>query len=239
MNKYDVVYILRNDIQPNELRYSLRSIERNLPHGDVWFVGGQPVGLFPDKTITHQQKGILKWNRARSSLLKACSNGGVSEKFWLFNDDFFVLKPMESEEPFFGGLLHDHILRVEHRYKDKRTGYSKALRYCEDLLKGADLSTFDYALHIPLLVDKKKMLEALETFPDCPMFRSLYGNYAEIGGIQHNDVKIVEINKGIPEGADFVSTSDTSFNCGNVGTQIVKMFPEPCKYERPGHIARK
>jgi hypothetical protein len=235
MNKYDVVYILKNDIKPNELRYSLRSIERNLIHGDVWFVGGQPYGLKADKTITHTQRGILKWSKARDSLIRACKNGGVSEKFWLFNDDFFVLKPMENEEPFFAGLLHDHILRTEHRYGDKHTGYTRALRHCEDLLQDAELSTFDYALHIPMLVDKKKMLEALETFPDCPMFRSLYGNYAEIGGVQHNDVKIDNTDDSIPDGADFVSTTDGSFRCGVVGAQIRRLFPEKCKYENINH----
>lgn len=231
MNKYDVVYILKNDIHPNELRYSLRSIERNLEHGDVWFVGGQPQGLKSDKTITHTQRGILKWEKARDSLIRTCRNSGVPDKFWLFNDDFFVLKPIESEEPFFAGTLRDHILRIEHRYNDKRTGYSRALRYCEEVLHDAGLSTFDYALHIPMLIDKRKMLEALETFPDCPMFRSLYGNYAEIGGVQHNDVKIANTDDSIPDGADFVSTSDSSFNYGKVGSQIVRLFPESCRYE--------
>jgi hypothetical protein len=86
-----------------------------------------------------------------------------------------------------------------------------------------------------MLVDKKKMLEALETFPDCPMFRSLYGNYAEIGGVQHNDVKIDNTDDSIPDGADFVSTTDGSFRCGVVGAQIRRLFPEKCKYDNINH----
>ena len=42
MKKYDVVYILKNDVKPDEIRYSLRSIEQNLEHGNVWFFGGIP-----------------------------------------------------------------------------------------------------------------------------------------------------------------------------------------------------
>lgn len=231
MEKYDVVYILKYDVGLGELRYSLRSIEKNLPHGDVWFVCGQPFGLIPDRTITMRQKGILKWEKARSSMLKVCSNPHVPEKFWLFNDDFFVLKPVESEEPFFGGTLRDHILHIEHRYNDKHTGYTRALRYCESTLNDSDLPTFDYALHVPMLIDKQKMLEALETFPDCPMFRSLYGNYAGIGGSQHDDVKIVSLTEGIADGADYVSTSNDSFKNGLVGKQIRDMFPDMCRYE--------
>lgn len=231
MNKYDVVYILKNRVRPDELRYSLRSIEENLEHGNVWFIGGQPNGIIPDRSISMQQTGILKWEKARSSLIRACENEEISERFWLFNDDFFVLKPMESETPYFGGMLRDHILKVEHRYGDKRTGYTRALRNCEQVLKGADLTTFDYALHLPILVDKKKMLEAIETFPDCPMFRSLYGNYAEIGGVQHEDVKIVGMSNKFSDDADFVSTGDSSFAYGRVGVQIRRRFPEACKYE--------
>ncbi len=231
MNKYDVIYILKYDVEPYELRYSLRSIEKNLPHGEVWFVCGQPFGLIPDRTITMRQKGILKWEKARSSMLKVCSNRFVPDKFWLFNDDFFVLKPVTSEKPFFGGTLRDHILRVEHKYNDKQTGYSKALRYCESTLNESDMTTFDYAIHVPMLIDKQKMLEALETFPDCPMFRSLYGNYANIGGNQHDDVKVFGLNDTIPDGWDFASTTDESFDRGEVGKQIRSMFPDICRYE--------
>lgn len=232
MRKYDVVYILKNDIMPNEIRYSLRSIEQNLPHKDVWFVGGQPAGLVPDKALPMQQQGTLKWERARSSLIAICKNEDVSNKFWLFNDDFFVLEPVKSTKPFFGGLLHDRILHIEHRHNDKRTGYTRALRFCEKTLIDADCTTFDYALHLPMLVDKVKMLEALEAFPDCPMFRSLYGNYTEIGGIPHKDVKIIDVCGHIPAGSDYVSTSDSSFQYGVVGIEIRKRFLDKCKYEQ-------
>lgn len=232
MDKYDVVYILKNDIKPDELKYSLRSIEKNLPHRNVWFVGGQPNGLFPDNRIQMIQSGILKWEKARSSLIRACKNKDISERFWLFNDDFFVMKPVEDDTPFFGGMLRDRILRIEHRHGDKRTGYTKALRYCEQVLQDAEFSTFDYALHLPMLVDKKKMLEAIDTFPNCPMFRSLYGNYAGIGGVQHDDVKITGIDESIPDDADYVSTADSSFRCGKVGREIRRRFSEKCQYEQ-------
>ena len=231
MRKYDVVYILKNDIKPNELRYSLRSVEQFLPHKNVWFVGGIPAGLKADKVLPMQQTGMLKWERARSSLIRICKNEDVSNKFWLFNDDFFVLEPVTSTKPFFGGMLRDHILHVEHRHRDKRTGYTRALRFCEELLQDAGCSTFDYALHLPMLVDKKKMLDALETFPECPMFRSIYGNHAEIGGVQHDDVKIISVTDHIPKDADYVSTSDSSFAYGVVGREIRKRFPDKCKYE--------
>lgn len=230
MKKYDVVYILKNDVKPDEIRYSLRSIEQNMQHGDVWFVCGQPQGLMPDHRLMIAQTEPVKWDRVRGSLFKVCSNKDVPDRFWLFNDDFFVLQQMTSEAPFYQGLMRDHILRVEKRHHGV-TNYTRHLRECEEVLKGADLPTFDYAVHMPMLIDKAKMLEALKTFSDCPMCRCLYGNYAEVGGEIHEDVKIVTLDEPIPEGADFVSTDNASFAYGAVGRQIRRMFRDKCRYE--------
>lgn len=231
MRKYDVVYFLKPDFINNELRYSLRSIEANMTHGKVWFVGGQPNELFPDERMPLVQKGKTKWEKVRGMLRAVCENDDISKKFWLFNDDFFVLEKMTSEKALFNGTLRDHILHIEHRYNDRPTGYTKQLRACERLLKEAGLPTFNYAIHVPMLIDRKKMLEALDTFPTCPMFRSIYGNYAEVGGNNHKDVKIVGMNHVMEGDWDFVSTEDMSFDYGAVGAQLKRIFPEPCKYE--------
>lgn len=230
MKRYDVIYILKQGAGDSELRYSLRSIEKNMQHGDVWFVCGQPRGLVPDHRLEIPQTEPVKWDRVRGSLFRVCSNNDVPDKFWLFNDDFFVLKPMASETPMYQGLMRDHILRVEKKYHGI-TDYTRHLRECEATLKGADLPTFDYAVHMPMLIDKAKMLEALKVFPDCPMFRCLYGNYAVIGGEIHDDVKIVELDEPIPDDADFVSTCDAAFAQGIAGRQIMQMFRDKCRYE--------
>ena len=234
MRRYDVVYILKQNIPaPNELRYSLRSIEANMTHGDVWFVGGQPKGITPDKRLPMVQKGRNKWERARSSLIAICKNEEISQRFWLFNDDFYVMKRMLSTKPYFAGLLRDHIIRIESRRNSRPSMYSNALRECERQLKRAGLTTFDYALHIPMLIDKTLMLEALDAFPYCPMFRSIYGNYAKIGGTQHPDVKVKSPEQEIDPELDFMSTSNKSFG-GTAKALLAERFPEPCRYETDG-----
>lgn len=231
MKKYDVVYILKEGCGSEELRYSLRSIEKNMTHGKVWFYCGKPEGIEPDEYVPTKQQGILKWEKARSSLMLACMNDDITEKFWLFNDDFFVLKRMRSTKPLFDGSMHDHILQIEHRHGDKHTGYTRMLMGCEAQLKDAGCTTFNYAIHIPMLVDRQEMLEALQMFPSCPMFRCLYGNYQAIGGSGHEDVKIRDLETGVPAGADFVSTDDNVFAEGKAGADIRKMFPDKCRYE--------
>ena len=230
MRKYDVVYILRENVLPNELRYSLRSIEANMTHGKVWFYCGCPKGITPDEYVPGSQSGANKWENTRNSLIKICSNDEISDRFWLFNDDFYILKRMTRTVPLHRGQLIDHIRGVESRHGGAPTSYTRQLRECERQLKAAGLDTLDYALHVPILVDRKKGLETLQAFPKCPMFRSLYGNYAKIGGEQIEDVKTTDPNKTIPEDALFFSTSNRAF-AGRVRKQLEERFPDPCRYE--------
>ena len=230
MRKHDVVYILRGNVAPDELRYSLRSIEANMTHGKVWFYCGCPEGIVPDEHVPGEQQGSSKWERVRDSLIKVCRNDKITKQFWLFNDDFYVLQKLEKTTPLHRGLLMDHVLDVERRHGGAQTGYTRQLRKCEDQLRQAGLTTLDYALHVPMLVDREKMLETLQMFPHCPMFRSLYGNYAKIGGDFMMDVKTVSRDKEIPEDALFFSTSNRAFG-GHVMEQLQERFPDPCRYE--------
>ena len=230
MRKYDVVYILKAGCSPGELRFSLRSIEANMDHGKVWFYCGQPDGITPDEAVKLRQIGLSKWERVRYSLRQICQNDKITKKFWLFNDDFYVMAPMEKATNYHRGELIDHIKGIESRRNGRPSGYSNNLRMCMEQLQSAGLTTLDYAIHIPMLIDRQKMLEALDAFPSCPMFRSLYGNHANIGGEYHEDVKTVDPGKTIPQDADFFSTSNKSFN--GLEKQLEERFPEPCKYER-------
>ena len=230
MRKYDVIYILKEGGPSEELRYSLRSIEANMSHGDVWFYGGIPAGFVPDHAVRFNQVGFTKWDKVRSTLIAICNNEEVPARFWLFNDDFYILQRMTSTKPVYNKTLRDHYEHVEKKHGG-RTAYSKALRYCEKVLLEKDCPTLDYAVHVPILIEKEKALETLNAFPDCPMFRSLYGNYNQVEGVHASDVKITDFNKRIDTEAAFLSTSNKSFRFGEVGKQLQKIFPEPCKYE--------
>ncbi len=230
MRKYDVIYILKDGGDYEELRYSLRSIETNMTHGDVWFYGATPRGFVPDHAVRFEQRGLNKWAKVRSTLLAICNDENVPGRFWLFNDDFFIMQRMNTTKAAYNETIRDHYESVERRHGG-RSNYTRALRLCEQELKARDLPTLDYAVHFPMLIDKDAALDTLLEFPGCPMFRSLYGNYNNVDGIHRTDCKIVELNARMEPEAAFLSTSNKSFKLGEVGKQIREAFPDPCKYE--------
>lgn len=228
----DVVYILKEDIDPRELRYSLRSVAKNFPHRRVWFVGGQPEGLYPDGRIAHKQIGQNKWENVRSSLFKVLECKDITDDFFLFNDDFFIMKPFEGEFiNYVGGTL-------EYRIREVFIKNGENSRYTEQLSKARAELLFDgfdamsFCVHLPMLINKQKAREVLSGLGS-PMFRSIYGNRARVPYIYHEDVKVYDLDTVPPESCDYLSTLESSFNNGKVGEFIRRRFNTPCRFENP------
>ncbi|MBQ3474468.1 glycosyltransferase [Candidatus Saccharibacteria bacterium] len=234
--EYDIVYMVKDEYENEELRYSLRSVEQNWKYRNIWFCGGCPNGLKPDKMFPIKQEGFLKWDRVRDMLIKVCENDDISENFWLFNDDFFILKPMADDmQPQYNGELIPYIERIEKKHQGREDAYTSRLRQANNTLKKMGYTTFNYEVHKPMLINRKKALEVLKKFEGTPCFRSLYGNYYAIGGINKHDMKIKVLNYGkmyLVEGTwEFLSTSDDSFNYGQVGTFLREKFYKKCRFE--------
>lgn len=229
----DIVYILRKDINPEELRYSLRSVEKNFRFSKLWFVCGQPKGFYPDGKIDHIQVGMNKWQRVRSSLMEIIKNDEISEEFYLFNDDFFVLKRQSGKfMNFSNGTLQKRIRDIEIR-TGSSSNYTRELLRLMATLQLKKLDTMSFAVHMPMLLTKTLVRETLKNMATdgTPMFRSYYGNEHEIPYIYHKDVKIYE-RSGVPgKDWDYCSTTEDSFRNGEVGEYIRKLFDKPSRFE--------
>lgn len=233
-NERDILYILKKDIKPDELRYSLRSVAENWPVRSVWFVGGIPAGFRPDKAIEHEQSGGTKWERVKSSLILACRNPELSDEFFLFNDDFFILEPPPDDfVNYTDGTIGRRINEVKARH-GKNSGYTNALKELDGLLKYKGFDTISFAVHVPFLVEKRKMLELLTGRNSNKMFRGLYGNVYGVPFVYHKDCKIYDMEKIPGDGWDYLSTTEQSFEFGKVGEWLRNRFPNPCKYEKEG-----
>lgn len=229
MKKHDIVYVLKNDIEPYELRYSLRSL-KNFPHSRVWFFGGVPAYLKADREIYIEQKGETPWARVCFTLKWICETEELTDDFWLFNDDFFIMKPVGEYQPRYNGDLISHAEEIEAR-NGGESRYTSQLWKTAELLKAEGLSIRNYAVHMPMLINKAKALRVLMQYPDAQIFRSMYGNFYDIGGIDTKDVKIATISEAPAEDAELLSTADNSWLVGKVGAYIRACFPEPCEYE--------
>lgn len=233
MEKYDVVYILKNNIEENEeeLRYSVRSVEKNFPYNRVCFYGGTPKTIIPDLMVPHIQNHPSKITRALQTLRVAFEDEQLTENIWLFNDDFFIMQPFTDFSPIYNGNLLDYANKISKR-RGAKTKYVFRLEKSDLYLKTNGFTTLNYETHTPFLFNRKKGIFIFDNFfQDNCLFRCVYGNIYKIGGRDMNDPKIITI-KSQPNGAaPLLSTNDRSFKNGLVGKFIREQFPEPSKFE--------
>lgn len=224
---YDIVYFVKDTKHNEELRYSLRTLV-NFPHRKVWFYGGCPEGLKPDQHVYVKQDRENKWLNINKSITQAVENPDITNNFWLFNDDFFIMKPVKKQYNYYDGDLYKRIVTLEDRF-GRFTKYSLQLRkICDDLISmGCDVRNF--CIHVPMLVNKEKAKEVL-AIEDSHMFRSLYGNYHNIDAKQLSDYKISNPKLRWKDSV-YLSTTEHSFDA-EVGKQIRELFPDKCKYEK-------
>ena len=206
--KHDIVYICR-DGDNEELRYSLRSIEKNFRFRRVIIYGGKPDDIHPDKYVHVNQYGATRYEMTRNVIRQACDDNDITPDLWLFNDDFFIMQPLHAYKTENGGLLWDHIDR-QNRFKCPK----------------------DYDLHKPMLINRAKMAAVIDNYPDETAVRSLYGNVWDIHGPQGEDCKFGSA-AGDPKrkDIDIISTSDEAFRGGDIGVYIRDQFPDRSRFE--------
>lgn len=227
----DVIYILRSG-KNEELRYSLRSVAKNYPHKRVIFYGGKPDGIEPDLFIPYAQPGDTKWEKVRNTIEIICKNDNITEDFILFNDDFFIMKPVENPTNYYDGTLAERINSIERALFGRHSIYSDRLRHLLETLKRAGIvNPLNYAHHTPMIINRKKMLETLEKYPNEPMFRALYGNINQIGGENMPDVKFYQRRQPFPIG-QYASTADDSWKQEKIGQIIRGKFALRSRFER-------
>lgn len=221
----DVVYVVRpGEVNP-ELRYSLRSLV-NVPHGTVWMAGHRPHWV--SRTVRHIRVAPRhpKAQSSNANLRAACDHPEVGEDFLLFNDDFFVVKPVKGVPALHCGTVGEHMGQMG-------GGYRRAAEGTRDLLVSwGHPDPLSYELHLPMPLLKPAMAELLEWAKGtwCLHHRTLYGNVVGIGGRRTEDVKVYDRDQVLFPPGPFVSTDDRSWQ-GRVGAWVRSLFPDPSPYE--------
>lgn len=223
----DVVYFVKDGISNEEFRYSLRSICKNMPFARVWVFGGCPTNIVPDVRIRVNQEGKTKWDRVHAMFKLACENKELSDNFILFNDDFFIMKPMDRIETYYRDTLENHVDVLG------KGPYRNLLASIDEELKRRRLGTKSYELHIPFIFNKNKLLKLINDNPDLRCTRTMYGNTYKIGGEKRDDVKVFSNKPDFDyKNSDMLSTDDSVIRPDNEFWKWVKkQFPKACKYE--------
>lgn len=219
----DIVYFVKEAPRNEELRYSLRSVAMHMPHKRVWIFGGCPYSIVPDIRVKVKQEGKTKWDRVRTMFRMACENKEITDDFILFNDDFFIMQPMDKIEPKFRCSLDRHIEILEATRRNKPTPYSKLLRDCRDELRRLGKPTNSYELHVPFVFNKQKLLKLINTYKNAHCTRTLYGNIYGVGGTQSSDVKIFTARPEFDyKNSKILSTDDSVVNVNNDAWRFIR-----------------
>lgn len=233
----DVVYIVKESERNEELRHSLRSLDLNLKHDRVFFAGYKPTWV---QNVIHipvrQEKGAKHPNSLRNQMA-AYTHPDVSDTFYLFNDDHFILSRFEEMPILNWGDLNHAISNCN----KLGVSFRNSMITTRDMLIERGLSTWNYQLHIPCVIPKEQLVQVFTDFktpaPNGAWLHqvTLAGNIYGWGGESYrDDVKVHELYTLPPDlkKRDFLSTSDQSFEYGLIGQYVRERFSEKCRYEK-------
>lgn len=229
----DLLYILGNasDWQNNEIRYSIRSAEKNFDFENIAIVGYYPAFCQDILHINYQDTTNDKTKNGMEKLRAACMNKYLSEKFVLMNDDFFFIKKTKQIEPWHNGTLEEYVKM----HPTKSGSYFNAAKATVKMLAEAGLPCLNYDVHMPMIMEKKKVIEMFERFKypkNVYFYRTVYGNMFNIGSVQKSDVKIysedfIDVHKH----EKIISISNKLALNKQFQKMIKELFPKASAYE--------
>jgi hypothetical protein len=151
------------------------------------------------------------------------------------NDDFYVVKPIETIETYHGGLFQNKINIFSKNVPSSH--YTKMLKNTRDKLFDLGIKQpLDYAIHVPMVLEKEKFATVIEPGHS---FRTLYGNIFNVGGIEIDDVKFHRkatrewaVNPDIDNlDLPYLSSSDSAFD--ELYKHVLReMFPNKTQHEK-------
>lgn len=237
----DVVCPLGNGSKwfDNELRYSLRSLEK-FGHnvGNVFIVGECPdwvtnVIHIPAKDGVGHERNIM------NKLLAACNDERVSENFGLWNDDYFLTDYIDLDKypRYQCGTLREKI--------DKRIrfdGYRMSMENTRDFLKDQNKFTLFYDTHCPIIYNKQKFKELMNIVDwekrNGYVIKSLYANYYPESFRYMEDKKftadtgILTMKQEIKDRHIFSIADGVMFSpTKTMKVLLEELYPLPSKYE--------
>ena len=169
----------------NELRYSLRSLSNVAGEHEVWVVGYHPPWLKNVRHISCTDIGSNPIVNVCRKMLFALDL--LPEEFTWMNDDFYIVRPVDSIP-----LLHNGAMRDRLKSLTSRNTYANAFRETYDILRLLQVEQpVRYDIHLPFPMSKAGLKELPVAWPSGRFsLKNLYGNLIHEGrGAPGHDVK--------------------------------------------------
>lgn len=210
-----------------ELRYAIRSWERNLKFDKLCAVGGPlPQWFEPDIYIPNPCR-YPKMQQCWDNLCLALKDRRLSQHIVLMMDDIYLLKPFgEWKLNHNRGTLDEQVARIG------TTGeYSRLVQKTNILLKKDFSAPLSFEEHAPFYCEKNRLHTVLSQYGSDYLYRSIYGNIYQIPTEKRMDIKLQDVKDRVPLGATIFSSSDKAFK-GNAGSYMKFHFPKKSRFEK-------
>ncbi len=239
--KPDIVYIhgKYSEWRDQEIKYSLRSLEKYGRNYNNVYLIGEPSHYVDNSVIKfyHYEESPFdnKEKRIMDKILYACSIDEISNPFVMFNDDFFLVKPINFSE-----LEYYYQYDLEEKIKRRKTDdyYKRAMKNTKEALENRGLPTKHFDIHYPILYDKTKFIEVMNSYDwkigGGYVIKSLYCNTLRIEGKEKADRKIY-ISHDIKEIRHYASESDlisTAEITRAMASFFIENYPEVSTFEK-------
>lgn len=244
----DVVYVLGkgSNWRNNELRFSLRALERNLKGiRKIWIVGEKPEFI---KNITHiPYPDELGNNNADGNIirkvLRVCQESALTENFLFINDDHLIIKQIIASE--IPPYHKENLALLPDEYFHDNSWRGRLWRTKNILLKKG-YPAFHFDCHVPIVFNKKIFPEVISKFDyekDTGFtIKSLYGNVIYPDGPMLKGEKVVifkpyvfsDIKERV-KNRTFIAFNDDGLKIA-LKQWLYTQFTKPSKYEKPSEI---
>ena len=222
--------------ESQELRYCLRSIEKNFKDlGNVYIHGYCPP--FVKNVIhnpieyTYESKGA----RIIAKLLYACNNPNVSSDYLFIADDNCFLKPMGREDikPYYTYDMKGESLRKGNKL------WMQCLRNTRRTLLKEKLPCFNHEPHTPLIINKnafKKVMAKYDWINTLyPTFSLYFNNILSVHEQLPPDYRVFYDKEGadlnLIEGKSFLAYNDLGLS-SKLQFKLADLFPMKSRFEK-------
>lgn len=179
----DVVYPnVEKLVQWEEMKYSLRSLEKNLVGVKfrVWIVGDLPEWINADEVlfIPVELTGLTPRIDILHKHLAVINHPDINEEYFWMNDDIYLVNKVMVTDMCLPVVVND-IESNQQRF-DRNTAWGIDNLRTLKLLKQEGLPTLNYAAHIPHRFEKTKVRSLIEKYnmlADPIVLEQIYYNY--------------------------------------------------------------